>query len=82
MKEYEVQIWYDEEDGSLGELDELYEHNTLAAALVDYNRRRNMDDFKRTSAYKCPHIILMHYPDYNKSEDGGDGKVIAEDGVE
>jgi hypothetical protein len=32
--------------------------------------------------YKCHHIMLMHYPDYDKSEDGGDGKVIAELGYD
>jgi len=73
MKEYEVQIWYDEEeDGSLGVFDEFYEHDTLGEALVEYNRRRT----------KCHHIMLMHYPDYDKSEDGGDGKVVAEEGGE
>jgi hypothetical protein len=82
MKEYEVQIWYgEEEDGSLGVFDEFYEHDTLAEALVEYNRRRT----GRVSAmhpYKCHHIMLMHYPDYDKSEDGGDGKVVAEEGGE
>jgi len=71
--EYEVHIWlYRDVPKRLGEFNKSYECDTLEEALVEYNRQQ----------FKCQHIMLMHYPDYDKSEDGGDGKVIVEYGVE
>tara|TARA_Y100000310_G_scaffold64446_1_gene59957 strand:- start:417 stop:641 length:225 start_codon:yes stop_codon:yes gene_type:complete len=69
MKEYEVQVWHDEdEEGYLGEIHDLYLFDDLKEAKA---RFLSITDFY--------HKILMHYPDYDKSEDGGDGDVILQE---
>ena len=79
MREFNVVVWYSPEnvykdeddfadgDYSLGCADESYEIATLDEAMEKYH-----------SITKCFHKMLLHYPNYNLCEYGGDGNVLIE----
>tara|TARA_R100000458_G_scaffold22355_1_gene20021 strand:- start:720 stop:1022 length:303 start_codon:yes stop_codon:yes gene_type:complete len=72
MREFNVLVWYHPEDVtdgdySLGVADESYEIATLAEAIKTYD-----------SIKECFHKMLLHYPNWNLCEYGGDGNVLIE----